>query len=225
MMPNRTIYIADADLPIFERAQQIAGENLSATIVQALRRFVEAQEQRVSGFRTVNVKVGKRVYSEKQFRGRLLAKGRFNSTTPEDIDINVQDDFGQMWGRMFGSFGKQEVIEVYESQKGKIVLYIRRGLNWGDWSRWADKYDWRAWARQQRDWARQNKHQMHHQQHWQEQNPGHERGDDWDWENFRNEYVLEIFDSIEEIKDRVPEELYNVAKQTLGGDSVEILDI
>jgi hypothetical protein len=33
-MPNRTIYVADADLPIFEKAQELAGENLSATIAE-----------------------------------------------------------------------------------------------------------------------------------------------------------------------------------------------
>ncbi len=43
MMPNRTIYVADSDLPVFEKAQQLAGDNLSATIAQALRRFVEAE--------------------------------------------------------------------------------------------------------------------------------------------------------------------------------------
>ena len=37
-MPNKTIYIADQDLDLFERAQQRAGTSLSAIIVEALRR-------------------------------------------------------------------------------------------------------------------------------------------------------------------------------------------
>src|SRR5258708_38696707 len=44
VMPTKTIYVADADLPTFERAQALAGDNLSATIVQALRRFVQAHD-------------------------------------------------------------------------------------------------------------------------------------------------------------------------------------
>ena len=51
-MPNKTIYVSDADVPTFERAQELAGGNLSATIVQALRRFVEMEEakgKRLSG--------------------------------------------------------------------------------------------------------------------------------------------------------------------------------
>ncbi len=75
MMPNKTIYVSDTDLPIFERAQELAGENLSSTIVQALRNFVNAHEARIAGFREIVVRVGSGVYTRKQFRGRLLAKG------------------------------------------------------------------------------------------------------------------------------------------------------
>src|SRR5690348_14808983 len=39
MMPNKTIYVADSDLPLYEQAQAMAGGNLSAAIAQALRRF------------------------------------------------------------------------------------------------------------------------------------------------------------------------------------------
>src|SRR5260221_11092983 len=74
MMPNKRIYASDTDLPIFERAQELAGENLSSTIVQALRNFVNAHEARIAGFREIVVRVGSGVYTRKQFRGRLLAK-------------------------------------------------------------------------------------------------------------------------------------------------------
>ena len=47
-MPNRTIYVADADLPIFEKAQKLAGDNLSAAIAQALHYFVEKEEAKMS---------------------------------------------------------------------------------------------------------------------------------------------------------------------------------
>ena len=49
-MPNRTIYVADVDLPIFEKAQKLAGDNLSAAIAQALHYFVEkgrGQKERI----------------------------------------------------------------------------------------------------------------------------------------------------------------------------------
>ena len=34
-VPNKTIYVADTDLPLFQRAQELTGDNLSATIVRA----------------------------------------------------------------------------------------------------------------------------------------------------------------------------------------------
>src|SRR5713101_7701290 len=78
-MPNRTIYVADADLPIFEKAQKLAGDNLSAAIVHALRIFVEKEEARSSGYKEIIVKVGKgRPYFTKQFRGRPLATRRLS---------------------------------------------------------------------------------------------------------------------------------------------------
>ena len=79
MMPNRTIYVADTDLPVFEKAQELAGDNLSATIAQALRRFVESEEAREGGYEEITVRVGKgRPFMQKQFRGRKLATRRLH---------------------------------------------------------------------------------------------------------------------------------------------------
>jgi len=134
-MPNRTIYISDADLPIFEKAQQLAGDNLSATIVKALRRFVEMQDERAQGFAEVTVKVGKQVHSQKRFTGRLLARGRFRSSSEH----------------------RSDVFEIYETQKGNIALYTRNVPDWFSWGRegghdedwwnrsWANPANWGDW--------------------------------------------------------------------------------
>lgn len=111
-MPNRTIYVADADLPVFEKAQQLAGDNLSATIVQALRRFVESEEARESGYLEITVAVGKgRPYIQKRFRGRLLAKRRL----------------------ALSHKARMLVLEVYQTAGGRFALYSRNLPNW-DWS-------------------------------------------------------------------------------------------
>jgi EXLDI family protein len=110
-MPNRTIYVADADLPIFEKAQQLAGDNLSATIVQALRRFVEAEEARASGFQEITVAVGKgRPYVQKRFRGRLLTRRRL----------------------ALSSKARMLVLEIYQTAGGRFAVYSRNLPNW-DW--------------------------------------------------------------------------------------------
>ncbi|TME65527.1 MAG: EXLDI protein [Chloroflexi bacterium] len=142
-MPNRTIYVADADLPTFEKAQELAGENLSATIAQALRRFVDAEEAKASGFEEVTVKVGKIAHSYKRFRGRLLAKGR----------VRDQNEM------------RRTVYDVYQTVKGKLALYVRGAPN--------------------------------------------------------------LYETLDELKDNVPLELYEAVAQALKGDpeGVEYLDI
>ncbi|MBX5450307.1 EXLDI protein [Thermogemmatispora sp.] len=126
-MPNRTIYVADADLPIFEKAQQLAGGNLSATIAAALRRFVEREEARRAGFEEVTVRVGKAARIYKRFWGRLLARGL--SCQPER--------------------GCEIMYRIYQTRKGKFAVYIREGPAWSDrryWSRrtWLGR-EWACW--------------------------------------------------------------------------------
>jgi EXLDI family protein len=120
MMPNKTIYVADADLPIFERAQELAGENLSATIAAALRRFVSIEEARASGFGEIVVKVGENgLFAQKQFTGRELAKQRL---TDRESSHSIS-------------------LTVYETAKGRLALYTRVGRDWSNWTRkWTEKH-------------------------------------------------------------------------------------
>ena len=174
-MPNRTIYVADADLPIFEKAQEVAGDNLSATIAQALRRFVETEEARVSGYEEITVKVGKIAHSYKRFRGRLLAKGRVR---------NKQET-------------RRTVYDIYQTTKGKLALYVRNAPNWDNPKTWSWSY--KNWSH--KDWT--------------------------EWPNTDYEFRLEIYETLDELKDNVPQELYEAVSQALKGDpdGVEYLDI
>ncbi len=184
-MPNRTIYVADADLPIFEKAQKLAGDNLSAAIAQALRYFVEKEEAKKSGFEEITVKVGKgRPYLTKQFRGRALAKRR----------IQVQN------GSRILTF------VVYQTAKGRFALYTKNSANWFDWS---------------------------HSSKWSSKTSG-DLNWDWDYNSSNNDWSsyfeederrLDVFDTLDELKDVLPEELYTSIAQYLGGEDVEILDI
>jgi EXLDI family protein len=189
-MPNKTIYVSDADLPIFERAQQLAGGNLSATIAQALRRFVESQEAQTGGLHEVTVKVGSVAYVQKRFVGRLLAKGRVEGDERERQHYNEPDDehwastsVSQWWQRT----GRRYVFEIYETAKGKIALYTRDTPNW--------------YTGGKRDY------------------------DEYEWNDRRGEYHLDVFETLDELRGRIPDELYQAAEQALKGESVEFLDI
>src|SRR5215471_9089290 len=184
-MPNRTIYVADADLPIFEKAQKLAGDNLSAAIAQALHYFVEKEEAKRSGFEEITVKVGKgRPYLTKQFRGRLLAKRR----------IRVQNE------------SRLLTLVVYQTAKGRFAIYTKNTANWSEWtksSKWSKKSagDWDL------DWDYDLSN--------------------YDWSSYfeNDEYRLDVYDTLEDLKENIPEELYEAIVRYLNGDDVEILDI
>ena len=179
-MPNRTIYVADTDLPIFEKAQKLVGDNLSAAITQALHAFVEKEEAKGSGFEEIIVKVGKgRPYLTKQFRGHLLASRRIRT---------------QNGARLL-------TLVVYQTAKGRFAVYTKNSANWSDWSKWSKKSA-NAW-----DW-----------------NNGQP---DYDWSSYleENEHRLDVYDSLDDLKDSIPEELYESIARHTNGEDVEILDI
>lgn len=105
-MPNKTIYVSDGDLPIYQRAQELAGGNLSAAISSALRRYVDIEEGRHEGFDEITVHVGPRPGRKVRFSGILLAE----------------------WTN--SSWSGAEVYRVYRSRTGKYVLHTERSEEW-----------------------------------------------------------------------------------------------
>ena len=74
-MPNKTIYVSDNDLPLFERAQELSGANLSSAVVRALRRFIELEEAKQRGLDEITVIVnGNGAYRRKRFVGQSLVR-------------------------------------------------------------------------------------------------------------------------------------------------------
>ncbi|WP_223778188.1 EXLDI protein [Streptomyces sp. 135] len=76
-MPNRTIYVGESDVALFQRAQELTGGNLSAAISRALQRFVEIEDAHQAGFEEVEVRVGSEgIYRRKRFVARRIAQGK-----------------------------------------------------------------------------------------------------------------------------------------------------
>ena len=101
-MPNKTIYVSDGDLPIYQRAQELAGDNLSAAIAAALRRYVDVEEGRREGFDEIIVRVGAGKGRKVRFTGVLLGEW-LNST-----------------------FSRVDTFRVYRGRTGKFVVHIER---------------------------------------------------------------------------------------------------
>ena len=117
--PNyKTIYVKDTDLPLFEKAEALGGETLSATIATALRRFVEVEEAKAGGMLEQQIEVG--VFSDRssddtrkiRFIGKQIASARVYSG-----QTGSQDDRGTDY-------------TLYLTKKGKLLLCRKH------WSRW-----------------------------------------------------------------------------------------
>jgi hypothetical protein len=110
MVPNKTIYIREADTEVWERAEKLAGGSVSALITEALRRYVEEQEQKQMGMETIEVEFwgpGDVPY-DASFVGRWLL-------WPDEAETRTGepgDDLGAYYG-------------VALTRRGNIAVYIR----------------------------------------------------------------------------------------------------
>lgn len=120
-LPNKTIYVTDADLPLFDRAQELAGGNLSAAIATALRRYVENEEAREEG--EIVVKVGDHgAYVKKRFQGSLV--GRYAEPSPDHAYILS--------------------YRVYQTPKGNFAVHVKETPSW-------NRPRWRSWEQSWED--------------------------------------------------------------------------
>jgi EXLDI family protein len=105
-VPNKTIYVSDGDLPVYRRAQELAGGNLSAAIATALRRYVDVEEGRLEGFKEITLRVGPGKGRRVRFTGVLIGD----------------------WGT--SESGREEHFRIYRSRTGKFVLHVERSPDW-----------------------------------------------------------------------------------------------
>ncbi len=108
-MPNKTIYVSDDDMRLFERAQELAGANLSSAIVQALKRFIELEEARQHGLEEIIVLVGTTgAHKQKRFMGTRLAR----------------------WIQKRAKGKGIEILNVYHTAGKRFALHIRTMPDW-----------------------------------------------------------------------------------------------
>ena len=172
-MPNKTIYVSDSDLPVYQRAQELAGDNLSAAIANALRRYVDVEEARRGGFDEIVVRVGPAPGRKVRFMGVLL--GEWSSS----------------------GWSKFEAIRVYRSQKGKFVVYTDRTPEWRATDAEGKPAGWRgALGIGKISYS---------------VDPGGSS--------------LDVVDTLDELRDRIPPELFEIVAGAAARPPVEDLDI
>lgn len=122
-MPNKTIYVRDEDVQLFEEAEKLGGDSLSGVIAEALRRLVDAKRSEAQGMKQHTLTVGiLRTRGDDdtrkvRFVGRKLAEAEvFTGQT------SSRDDRGTDYA-------------IYQTQAGKIVVW------WKSWTRWDGESD------------------------------------------------------------------------------------
>ncbi len=170
---NKTIYVSDGDVRLFQRAQELAGGNLSAAISKALRRWVDATEGLSEGFDEITVRVGLGGGRKVRFTGVLVG---------EWMDTRAN---------------RTERLRVYRGRTGKYVLHVERGPEY-----------WMVDA---------------------EGRPAGWRGylgiGDVKYGGAPRESTLEVVATLDELREKVPSDLFEMVARSARQPSVEELDI
>ena len=109
---NKTLYIRDEDLPIWDRARELAGDRLSPVIVESLKRFVAEREALASGFERIVVE-----FNDASDNGLPKAKAFYGRW------IIDRDGPWRIGVSMDGDFIGYRVVSVAETAKGGVVVY------------------------------------------------------------------------------------------------------
>lgn len=170
-MPNKTIYVSDGDLPLFQRAQELAGGNLSSAISSALREWVDSKDGRNEGFEEITVRVGPKGARKQRFTGVLVGK--------------------------WASGDWSQVFTVYRTRAGKLALHTERSPQWASRDADGNPAGWRSW------FGLGNFTYMH----------------------TTGVSTLEVFESLEQLRDKIPAEFYEALAASLANPTIEDLDI
>jgi EXLDI family protein len=173
VVPNKTIYVSDGDLPLYQRAQELAGDNLSAAISAALRRYVDVEEGRQEGFDEIIVRVGPHPGRKVRFSGVFLGE----------------------W--VNSSFNRVETFKVYRGRTGKFVVHIERSPDYTMLDADGKPAGWR----------------------------GYLGIGNISYANVPGESTLEVVGTLDELRDRIPQQLFDRIAGSAQQPAVEDLDI
>ena len=172
-MPNKTIYVSDGDLPLFQKAQELAGGNLSAAIATALRRYVRAEEGIRLGFDEITVRVGIGAGRKVRFVAALVGEW---ADTREN---------------------RAETYRVYRGRSGKFVVHVDRSPEWWAVDAEGKPAGWRGAL-----------------------GIGNVR-----YGAAPRESTLEVVATLDELRDKVPPELFEIVARSTRQPTLEDLDV
>ena len=95
-MPNKTIYVREADTELWEEAERFSGGNVSGLIAEALRRYVDEEKRKEQGMEAIEVQVGGRddTTHTVRFQGMWLVEPDEDDTRTTEADYDAGTYFG-----------------------------------------------------------------------------------------------------------------------------------
>ena len=172
-MPNKTIYVSQGDLPLFQRAQELAGDNLSAAISAALKRYVDIEEGKGEGYDDVHVRVGTGKGRKVRFTAILLGE----------------------WANSNNS--GFERFRVWRGRTGKYVVHVERSAGFTMVDQDGKAAGWR----------------------------GYLGIGNLSYGSSAAQASLDVVESLDELRERIPPQLYDMVARAPREPEVEELDV
>jgi|HubBroStandDraft_1064217.scaffolds.fasta_scaffold61762_4 hypothetical protein len=106
---NKTVYLRDDEVPLWEKARELSGDKLSPVIVAALKRFVAEREAEAKGYERIEVSFND---SQDHWMPKIKAfYGRWIIDREKPLKLHDED------GHEF------DLFSVAETAKGNVVVY------------------------------------------------------------------------------------------------------
>ena len=172
-VPNKTIYVSQGDIPLYDRAQELAGDNLSAAISSALRRYVDIEEGKREGFDEIIVRVGPGKGRKVRFIGMLIGE----------------------W--MDSSYSRVDNYHVYRGRTGKFVLHLERSASFTMVDGEGKPAGWR----------------------------GYLGIGNISYGSTPEESTLDVIDTLEDLRGRIPQQLFDMVAKAPRAPELEELDV
>lgn len=110
---NKMLYVSERDADLFDRAQALSGTSLSATVVQALKLYVDREEARQQDMKEVRVRIYRDGTTQiRRFYGRRITEVQSKSS-PTELSY----------------------FSIYATAKGHYALYVRKEPDWSSGNR------------------------------------------------------------------------------------------
>lgn len=123
---NKTIYIRDEDIPIWDRAKELAGEKLAPVIMDGLRDYIarkEAEELTAKGFERIQVS-----FYDGDANGMRKSRafyGKWIFPVSKPLDGSTSDDYSQYYAVAMTAKGAFVIIHWTADREGESFKRFR----------------------------------------------------------------------------------------------------